>query len=120
MCELDYTREAEMAGVFRRIHADDPDVVMPRVHQSLTTRRVLTCDLIGGEDYATFCATAIAGGQERGGADDLALHVPRALQHGVLYADPHPGNYRFLGGRQGRVPRLRLSQGDAAPTSSTA
>src|SRR5438270_25919 len=47
MQELDYTKEAELADVFRRIHQDDPDIVVPRVHHSLSTKRVLTADFIG-------------------------------------------------------------------------
>jgi predicted unusual protein kinase regulating ubiquinone biosynthesis (AarF/ABC1/UbiB family) len=98
MGELDYTREAEIAGVFRRMHQDDPDIVIPHVHQSLSTRRVLTCDLIGGVDYATFCAEA-SQEDKNAAAQTIWRFMMRALlKHGVLYADPHPGNYRFLGG----------------------
>ncbi len=98
MQELDYTREAEAADLFRRIHKDDPDVVVPHVHQSLSTKRVLTCDLMEGEDYATFCARA-SREDKNAAAQTIWRFMMRALmKHGVLYADPHPGNYRFLGG----------------------
>ena len=101
MGELDYRREAEMAGVFRRIHKDDPDIVVPYVHQSLSTKRVLTCDLVLGEDYATFGANA-SQADKNAAAQTIWRFMMRALmKHALLYADPHPGNYRFLGG--GRV-----------------
>ena len=32
--ELDYGREAEMSDVFRRINADDPDILIPEVHHA--------------------------------------------------------------------------------------
>jgi predicted unusual protein kinase regulating ubiquinone biosynthesis (AarF/ABC1/UbiB family) len=98
MQELDYTREAEMSRVFRRIHDGDPHIVIPHVHQSLSTKRVLTCDLIEGDDYTTFCATA-SQADKNAAAETIWRFMMRALmKHALLYADPHPGNYRFLGG----------------------
>lgn len=101
LAELDYGLEASSAERFRRIHAGDDEIVVPRVWNTLSTRRVLTCERIGGEDYATFCARASQ--EERNAASaTIWRFMFRALyKHGVLYADPHPGNYRFLGG--GRV-----------------
>ena len=56
---------------------------------------------MGGVDYATFCEEASADDRNAAGAT-LARFMFRSLwRHGLLYADPHPGNYRFLGG--GRV-----------------
>ena len=68
---------------------------------SLSTKRVLTLELIGGVDYATFCDRAPQAERNAAG-ETLWRFMFRALwKHGLLYADPHPGNYRFLGG--GRV-----------------
>jgi predicted unusual protein kinase regulating ubiquinone biosynthesis (AarF/ABC1/UbiB family) len=100
MAELDYRLEADNADAFRKIHRGDDAIVIPKVHHSLSTRRVLTCELIGGEDYAAF--TARASPEERNGASaTIWRFMFRALfKHGWLYADPHPGNYRFLGGER--------------------
>jgi predicted unusual protein kinase regulating ubiquinone biosynthesis (AarF/ABC1/UbiB family) len=99
--ELDYTREATTADRFRQIHEEDEEIVIPRVHHSLTTRRVLTCELIGGIDYATLCEKATDEDKSRAGQTIWRFMFRALYKHGVLYADPHPGNYRFLGG--GRV-----------------
>src|SRR5689334_18687585 len=98
LAELDYTHEADNAETFRRIHEGDDEIVIPRIFRSYSTRRVLTCEMIGGEDYASFCARASA--EERNAASaTIWRFMFRALfVHGWLYADPHPGNYRFLGG----------------------
>jgi predicted unusual protein kinase regulating ubiquinone biosynthesis (AarF/ABC1/UbiB family) len=101
LAELDYGLEAQTADTFRRIHQDDPEIVIPRVHHSLTTRRVLTCELIDGIDYATFCETASADDKSAAGQTIWRFMFRALFRHGHLYADPHPGNYRFLGG--GRV-----------------
>ncbi len=98
LAELDYSREAENGDMFRRIHAEDPEVTIPRVHHSLTTRRVLTCDLVGGQDYASFCASATQEERSAAGRTIWRFMFRALYKHGVLYADPHPGNYRFLGG----------------------
>lgn len=98
LAELDYAREAETADTFRRIHVDDPEIVIPRVHHSLTTRRVLTCDMMGGVDYATFCAEASKEDRNAAGKTIWRFMFRALFKHGILYADPHPGNYRFLGG----------------------
>jgi predicted unusual protein kinase regulating ubiquinone biosynthesis (AarF/ABC1/UbiB family) len=101
MAEVDYGREAEAADLFRRAHQDDRDIVVPRVVHSLSSKRVLTLEMIGGVDYATFAERAPKADRDAAGAT-LARFMFRSLwRHGLLYADPHPGNYRFLGG--GRV-----------------
>jgi predicted unusual protein kinase regulating ubiquinone biosynthesis (AarF/ABC1/UbiB family) len=101
LAEIDYRVEAEAVDTFRRVHEDDRDVVIPRVHHSLSSKRVLTLELMGGVDYPTFCERAPQAARDAAG-ETLARFMFRALWgHGLLYADPHPGNYRFLGG--GRV-----------------
>jgi len=101
MAELDYRREADNAETFRKIHAGDDDVVIAKVFHTLSTKRVLTCEMIGGVDYATFLASSTV--EERKAASETIWRFMfRSLfKHGWLYADPHPGNYRFLGG--GRI-----------------
>ena len=96
--ELDYGKEAEIADVFRRIHAGDDDIVIPRVHHSLSTKRVLTADFVEGDDYATFCARASQEDKDAAAQTIWRFMMRALMKHAVLYADPHPGNYRFLGG----------------------
>lgn len=94
--ELDYGREAQMADVFRRIHQGDPRVIIPRVHHSLTTKRVLTTDLLGGAAYADFVKSNDQEAKNRAGETLWRFTFRALLRHGHLYADPHPGNYRFF------------------------
>jgi predicted unusual protein kinase regulating ubiquinone biosynthesis (AarF/ABC1/UbiB family) len=101
LAELDYTHEAEMADTFRAIHADDPEILIPTVHHALTTRRVLTCEMMGGVDFQTFCDRAPQADRDAAGRTIWRFMFRALFKYGLLYADPHPGNYRFLGG--GRV-----------------
>jgi len=101
LSELDYTREAEMADLFRRMHEDDPDIVIPRVYQSLSTQRVLTSEMLDGQGYSEFIASADQEARNRTGLAIWRFMFRSLLKYGYLYADPHPGNYRFL--EDGRV-----------------
>lgn len=102
LAELDYGLEADNTDVFRRITADLPSVVVPHVHHSLSTRRVLTNELLGGIGYEEFRATATQEERNAAGVTIWSFMMRSLLKHGVMYADPHPGNYRFLeGGRVG-------------------
>jgi predicted unusual protein kinase regulating ubiquinone biosynthesis (AarF/ABC1/UbiB family) len=96
LSELDYGREAEMSDVFRRINASDPDILIPEVHHSLTTRRVITTDFCDGMGYAEFCQNGSQEARNRAGQTIWRFTFRSLLRHGMLYADPHPGNYRFL------------------------
>jgi hypothetical protein len=98
LAELDYAHEAETCDRFRRIHQEDPEILIPRVHHSLTTRRVLTCELVGGEDYTAFCERATQEDRNAAASTIFRFMFRALFKHGLLYADPHPGNYRFLGG----------------------
>ena len=101
LAEIDYGREAEAVDLFRRAHEGDRDIVIPEVVHSLSSKRVLTLELIGGVDYATFAERAPQADRDAAGATLMRFMFRALWSHGLLYADPHPGNYRFLGG--GRV-----------------
>jgi len=101
LAEIDYGREAEAADLFRRVHEGDRDIVIPQVVHSLSSKRVLTLELIGGVDYATFAERAPQADRDAAGVTLMRFMFRALWSHGLLYADPHPGNYRFLGG--GRV-----------------
>jgi predicted unusual protein kinase regulating ubiquinone biosynthesis (AarF/ABC1/UbiB family) len=99
--ELDYGLEAERVDLFRKLCADLPRIVIPRVHHSLSTRRVLTTEYVGGRGYEEFCAHGTQQQRNEAGVLIWTFMFRSLLRYGVLYADPHPGNYRFL--EDGRV-----------------
>lgn len=101
LAELDYGLEADNVSMFRRMHEGDEEIVIPRVHHALSTKRVITLEMIEGEDYATFCKRASQEDRNAASATIWRFMFRSLFKYGVLYADPHPGNYRFLGG--GRV-----------------
>jgi predicted unusual protein kinase regulating ubiquinone biosynthesis (AarF/ABC1/UbiB family) len=92
--ELDYENEARNIVLFRRMFADDDEVLIPAVYPELSSRRVLTMEKIEG--YAL--ADILAPGVEQSLKDWVAVKYFRILwrqlfEYGVLHADPNPGNY---------------------------
>jgi predicted unusual protein kinase regulating ubiquinone biosynthesis (AarF/ABC1/UbiB family) len=118
LAELDYRKEADNVETFRRMHDGDDDIVIPRVFHSLSTKRVLTLELIGGSDYATFCKEASQEARNAASETIWRFMFRSLFKYGVLYADPHPGNYRFLGG--GRVAFLDFGCVKTMPPSLVA
>jgi predicted unusual protein kinase regulating ubiquinone biosynthesis (AarF/ABC1/UbiB family) len=101
--EIDYTWEANATESFRAMFEGEPSIVIPRVHHSTTTKRVLTTEFIEGVDYQHFSQSARW--SERNAASvAIWKFMFRALyEYGTLYADPHPGNYRFIVEPSGEV-----------------
>lgn len=98
MAELDYVREAQYTELFRRIHADSPHMIIPSVHHALSTRRVLTNSLLLGQGYEAFRKHASQTQRNEAGLTIWSFMMRSLFEYGVLYADPHPGNYRFFDG----------------------
>lgn len=99
--ELDYLREADNQERFSQLYAHDDRIVIPRVYRDFSTRRVLTTELLEGETYYEF-----RDNHEQDEIDATAEVLYEFVfgtfhRHGLFNADPHPGNYVFLG--EGRV-----------------
>jgi predicted unusual protein kinase regulating ubiquinone biosynthesis (AarF/ABC1/UbiB family) len=90
--ELDYVREAKVARLYARMLAEKPFVRVPRVEESLSTRRLLTLQWLDGEPLTAFESAP----QEARNAIAVGLYdawwLP-FLRYGVIHGDPHLGNY---------------------------
>jgi len=120
--ELDFVAEAANMDEFNRIMAElgHADVVAPRVHHALTTRRVLTMERFHGirvDDVAAIRARGIDGEAK------LLLGMRAWFQcmifHGFFHGDVHAGNLMALDdgrigfldfGIVGRFPPIRRAQ----------
>ena len=95
--ELDYVLEGQLTDKFHKQHADDDELVIPRVFWDTTRKRVLTLEYIDGIKVseidrlraADHDCTAIA---------RKVFHVilEQVYVHGTFHADPHPGNLIVL------------------------
>jgi predicted unusual protein kinase regulating ubiquinone biosynthesis (AarF/ABC1/UbiB family) len=92
--ELDYLNEASNLERFRILLADDDEVMIPRLHRELTTRRVITMEYLDGYPIQDIMAPGV----DREMQDWVAIKLygllwRQVLEFGVLHTDPHPGNY---------------------------
>jgi predicted unusual protein kinase regulating ubiquinone biosynthesis (AarF/ABC1/UbiB family) len=92
--ELDYGHEADNLERFRKLFADDPEVMIPRVYRAASTRRVLTMQYLEGYPIQDILAPGVDQELKDWVAEKLfALHWRQVLEFGALHTDPHPGNY---------------------------
>lgn len=92
--ELDYRVEAENQSRFVSIAPELPGWIVPELIPELCTQRVLVSRWVVGERIEE----AAAWPQPQ--RDQLAAALVRGFfnllfGHGLIHADPHPGNYRF-------------------------
>jgi predicted unusual protein kinase regulating ubiquinone biosynthesis (AarF/ABC1/UbiB family) len=98
--ELDYQREAKIARLYRVMLADRPFVRVPRVEESLSTRRLLTLQWLDGEPLVAFEGAS----QEARNAIAVGLFDAwwrPFLRYGVIHGDPHLGNYTVVTAGEG-------------------
>jgi predicted unusual protein kinase regulating ubiquinone biosynthesis (AarF/ABC1/UbiB family) len=96
--ELDYHAEARWQERFSELLKDDPELSVPRVVKSHSSKRVLTTELATG--------LTVAEAARRPHAASQARAIRRFLrtcwvEQGLLFADPHAGNWIF--GEEGGV-----------------
>jgi predicted unusual protein kinase regulating ubiquinone biosynthesis (AarF/ABC1/UbiB family) len=98
--ELDYRREAKNQMLLHDYFAGHPTISVPAIVGELSTRRVVTSELVTG---ARFAEIADWSQEERDLAGETMYRfVFRSLyERHAFNGDPHPGNYLFHGG--GRV-----------------
>jgi predicted unusual protein kinase regulating ubiquinone biosynthesis (AarF/ABC1/UbiB family) len=101
--ELDYRAEAAALDRFRAAFAGDPDIVIPAPEHALSTERVLAMERLDGRPLAR-----VAGGGSETTRREVARILLRfawesPLRHGLVNADPNPGNYLVIGDDAPRV-----------------
>jgi predicted unusual protein kinase regulating ubiquinone biosynthesis (AarF/ABC1/UbiB family) len=90
--ELDYLREAKHIALYREMLAHTPEVRVPALEASLSTRRLLTMHWLEGDRILDHKQD----GQEA--RDRISTAMFKAWwrpfsHHGVIHGDPHLGNY---------------------------
>ena len=94
--ELDYSREAKHADLYRAVFTDLPSVRVPRIHAALSTPRLLTMDWLEGEKLLSFKTAPEEVRNAIGVALFKAWWLPFS-RYGVIHGDPHLGNYTIFG-----------------------
>jgi predicted unusual protein kinase regulating ubiquinone biosynthesis (AarF/ABC1/UbiB family) len=105
--ELDYEREAKHAALYLKILQNEALVTVPRVHEGLSTKRMLVLEWLDGKKLLNFKEHSL---EDR---NRLATAMFRAWWHpfahyGVIHGDPHLGNYTAATDEEGRPTHLNL------------
>jgi tRNA A-37 threonylcarbamoyl transferase component Bud32 len=90
--ELDYELEAQNQRRIERLLRGHPFVRVPRVHTSLSTRRVLVSEYVEGERFEAV-QRADEAPRDRYGEIVFRLYFGLLYRDRIALGDPHPGNY---------------------------
>ena len=93
--ELDYRREAENLETFARNLEPYPNITVPKPIWDYSTARVLTMEMITGDKATRISALRRINPDEslgELGADLMRAYLDQVFVHGMIHADPHPGN----------------------------
>lgn len=97
--ELDYVKEAATQRIFAAAFADDPEFVIPEVvHQE---GDVLVTEWLDGIPLHRVIASGDPAERDRSGLLVTRFVMSSFARTGLVYTDPHPGNFRVL--RDGRL-----------------
>jgi predicted unusual protein kinase regulating ubiquinone biosynthesis (AarF/ABC1/UbiB family) len=94
--EADYLVEAESLARYRKLVADEPSLVVPRVHADLTTKRILAMDELRGRPIEELAERQVS--QTR--RDEVGRLLERLVfrelfEFRFMQTDPNFANYRI-------------------------
>jgi ubiquinone biosynthesis protein len=119
--ELDFTNEAQNAKAMGDAARGREFLVIPRVHEELSSSTVLTLDYVEGTKVSE--VTAEAGFDlEKVARNVIEAAFRQLFEDGLFHGDPHPGNILVLPGNRialldfGLVGRLSRVQREALVT----
>lgn len=88
--QLDFTIEAENNRRFRRNFAAEPDVIIPRLYDTLCSKRVLVMEFIEGVKVLDCARSGVE--PRRLGQLGFRIMLKMVFADGFVHADLHPGN----------------------------
>jgi predicted unusual protein kinase regulating ubiquinone biosynthesis (AarF/ABC1/UbiB family) len=95
--ETDYESEARNLERYAKLVADMPMVVVPRIHRTLTTRRVLAMDWMDGDPLETLASEAVPQATRNAVARTLQeLMFREMFDFRFMQTDPNVANYLYL------------------------
>ncbi|HZP67211.1 MAG TPA: AarF/UbiB family protein [Rudaea sp.] len=96
--ELDYCREADNLRIFREHLRDYPTLMVPAPVEDLSTARILTMERVHGTKASTAVnLRRLDEPLDRYLGDLIRAYLDQIFIHGLVHADPHPGNVMLTG-----------------------
>ena len=105
--EADYLIEAGYLRDYRRLVRDQPEFLVPRVHDDLTTKRILAMDFLGGESLDRLGRAGVPQKErDRVGTLLQKLLFRELFEFRTMQTDPNFANYLYRpdsGWKSGRI-----------------
>ncbi len=99
VAELDFRTEADNLHAFADLLVDYDHIAVPAPVDRLVSRRVLTMEWIDGVKITDLGPLALQEIDGAGLAEELTrAYIDQVLVHGLVHADPHPGNVLYADG----------------------
>ncbi len=114
--EADYRAEATNLARYGALLAEETDLVVPRVHEDLTTSRILAMDRLRGmpiEDLRG--AEHSQARRDQAGTLLYRLLLRELFEWRFVQSDPNPANYLWLPERGGRIGLVDLGSAWTVP-----
>lgn len=94
--EADYAQEAEYLQTYRDLVRDEPRFVVPRVHEDLTTKRILAMDYVEGVPLESLGEPGVDQ-ETRDSVGALLEHLVfrELFEFRTMQSDPNFANYRY-------------------------
>jgi ubiquinone biosynthesis protein len=94
IAELDYRAEADNLETFARNLADYPKLFVPKYLPDFSAARVLTMEMIGGQKVTKISdLRRLEEPLGEVGRELMRAYLDQIFVHGLIQADPHPGNF---------------------------
>ncbi len=97
--ELNFTLEARNMQIVSKSLAGEKNVIIPGVYEDYTRSAVLTMDLMEGVKFKDLPPGDIEERQQLARIG-IRLVVRQVLESGFFHADPHPGNFLVIEGKE--------------------
>jgi predicted unusual protein kinase regulating ubiquinone biosynthesis (AarF/ABC1/UbiB family) len=95
--ETDYESEARNLERYAKLVADMPALVVPRIHRTLTTRRILAMDWMEGDPLEALTSEAVPQATRNAVAKTLQQLMFRELfEFRFMQTDPNIANYLYM------------------------
>ena len=118
LAEVDYHAEAANLGLFAAAYRDDDTIVIPQVVADRSTGRVLTMERLRGRSLPAVMRQGDLTARSAVARTIFRFAFSSPLLHGLINADPNPGNYLILDEKPGPRGEARVGFVDFGCTAN--
>jgi len=99
--ELDFEREGRNIAMFRKHHYSRRSVLIPKVYEKLTTKKLLVMEYMKGRKLSDIINDSTFSKEKKKRIASMLVRaiLEQVFVHGVFHADPHPGNLLYNNGK---------------------